>query len=241
MIPKKLHYCWFGGNEKPELILKCIESWKKYCPDYEIVEWNEHNFDVNSCDYAREAFEEKKWAFVSDYARLCVLKEQGGIYLDTDMELLKPIDEFLDNNGILAFEAKDYVCLGIIGAVPNHPFIDKLKEDYESIHFRTENGVEMTTNVQRMRHHLLENGLKNNGKKQKVCDMTVYPQKLFFPYNFGMIFDRAPKSAYSIHHATASWQNNAIRHSKLKTLKICLVNKARSLVGTDFIMRLKGE
>ena len=89
MIPKKIHYCWFGRGQKSELILRCIESWKKYCPDYEIIEWNEDNLDISSCDYAREAYEEKKWAFVSDYARLCALKEYGGIYLDTDMQLLK--------------------------------------------------------------------------------------------------------------------------------------------------------
>lgn len=240
MIPKIIHYCWFGRGKKPELIERCIESWKQYCPDYEIIEWNEDNFDVNSCDYTKEAYEEKKWAFVSDYARLCVLYEQGGIYLDTDMQLLKPIDEFLDNEGVLAFEAKDFVCLGIIGAKPQHPFIKTLKEDYESIHFRNQNGVEMTTNVRRMRHHLLEGGLKNNGKQQQVCGVTIYPQKLFFPYNFGMVWNRLPKSAYAVHHAAGSWKNGEIRQNKKKMFKICLVNKLRNLVGTDFLTKLKG-
>jgi len=240
MIPKKIHYCWFGRGKKSELILRCIESWKKFCPDYEIIEWNEDNFDINSCDYVKEAYENKQWAFVSDYARLCILLEHGGIYLDTDMQLLKPIDEFLNNKGYLAFEAKDYVCLGIIGAVKNHPFINTLKEEYESIHFKNDDVVVKTiTNVQRMRKHLLSGGLKNNGKQQLVCDMTIYPQKYFFPYNFGMLFNHLPKSAYSVHHAMASWKNNQIHWNKAKMFKICLVNKARNIVGTDFIMKLK--
>lgn len=241
MIPKIIHYCWFGRGPKPELILRCIESWKRFCPEYEIMEWNEDNFDIHSCAYTEEAYEEQKWAFVADYARLYALEQYGGLYLDTDMELLKPIDEFMDNEGVLAFEAKDYVCLGIIGAVKGHPFITALKQDYEDIHFRGENGNEMTTNVKRMRHHLLSNGLKNNGKQQTVCNMTIYPQKLFFPYTFGMIWNRPPKMSYAVHHAAGSWKNGAIRQSKMKMLKISVVNKLRNVVGTDFLEKLKGE
>lgn len=242
MIPKIIHYCWFGRGQKSELILRCIDSWKRYCPDYEIVEWNEDNFDVNSTLYTAQAYEAKKWAFVSDYARLCALETHGGIYLDTDMELLKPIDEFLENQGMLAFEAKDFVCLGIIGTEKDHPFIKLLKADYEAIRFRYEDGsLETMTNVQRMRQHLLKGGLKNNGKQQTVCGMEIYPQKFFFPYNFGMIWNRLPKDAYSVHHATGSWKNDEIQHNTLKTFKICLVNKARNIVGTDFLVRLKGK
>lgn len=240
MIPKIIHYCWFGRGQKSELILKCIESWKKYCPDYEIIEWNEDNFDVNITEYTRQAYENKKWAFVSDYARLSVLLEYGGLYLDTDMELLKPIDEFLDNKGVLAFEARDFVCLGIIGAVKDHPFIKKLKTEYEKLCFQKEDGsLEELTNVQRMRKYLLSGGLVNNGKKQIVCDMTIYPQKVFFPYSIGMLFNVKPKKAYSIHHATASWKNNDFHYSKARWFKICLVNKARNIVGTDVIDRMK--
>ena len=97
MIPKKIHYCWFGGNPLPELAIKCIESWKKYCPDYEIIEWNESNFDVNALKYTKEAYENKKMAFVSDVARMYALVNIGGIYMDTDVELLKNLDELLNN------------------------------------------------------------------------------------------------------------------------------------------------
>ena len=103
-IPKKIHYCWFGRNPLPESAKKCIESWKKYCPEYEIIEWNEDNFDLTENRYAREAYEQKKWAFVSDYARLKIVYEQGGIYMDVDVELIKPLDELTELDGYMGFE-----------------------------------------------------------------------------------------------------------------------------------------
>ena len=98
MIPKYIHYCWFGGKPLPEIAVKCIQSWKKFFPDYKIIEWNEDNFDLNSCDYCREAYEAKKWAFVSDYARFKILAEYGGIYFDTDVEVIKSFDDILQND-----------------------------------------------------------------------------------------------------------------------------------------------
>lgn len=99
MIEKVIHYCWFGGAEKNEIILTCIESWKKFCPDYKIIEWNENNFDINMCDFIKEAYENKKWVFVSDFVRLYVLYNYGGIYLDTDVELMDSLDEWENSNG----------------------------------------------------------------------------------------------------------------------------------------------
>lgn len=104
MIPKIIHYCWFGGNPLPELAVKCIESWKKYCPDYEIKRWDESNFDLNCCDYVKEAYQAKKWAFVSDYARFKVLYDDGGLYFDTDVELIKPIDDILARGPFMGVE-----------------------------------------------------------------------------------------------------------------------------------------
>lgn len=242
MIPKIIHYCWFGRGQKSELILRCIESWKKYCPDYEIIEWNEDNFDVNMTLYTSQAYETKKWAFVSDYARLYALYNMGGIYLDIDMELLKPFDEFLNNQGLLAFEANDYVCLGIIGAVKQHPFIKQLMDDYREASFCREDGeLDMQTNVQRMRKYLLEGGLINNGKKQTVCGVTIYPQKYFFPYNFGMAWGKTPRTAYAVHHALGSWKDGSVTQKKWKLFRICLINKVRNVLGTDFLMWLKGK
>ncbi|MEI3219550.1 MAG: glycosyltransferase [Lachnoclostridium sp.] len=99
MIPKVIHYCWFGRGKMPELANKCIESWKKYCPDYEIIEWNEDNFDINCCPYVKEAYESKRFAFVTDYVRLYAMYTQGGIYMDTDVEVLRNLDEFLIHQG----------------------------------------------------------------------------------------------------------------------------------------------
>ena len=104
MIPKIIHYCWFGGKPLPELAQKCIASWKKYCPDYEIKEWNESNFNLNSCDYVREAYEAKKWAFITDYVRLYAMVTEGGIYMDTDVEVIKPLDPFLKHKAFSGFE-----------------------------------------------------------------------------------------------------------------------------------------
>ena len=105
MIPKKIHYCWVGGNSKPPLVKKCIQSWKKYCPDYEIIEWNESNYDISKNIYMKQAYEAKKWAFVTDYMRLDIIYEHGGIYLDTDVELIKNIDDLLSNEAFAGIES----------------------------------------------------------------------------------------------------------------------------------------
>ena len=141
-IPKIIHYCWFGGNPFPELAQKCIASWKKFCPDYEIKEWNESNYDVTKNQYMREAFENKQWAFVSDYARLDIIYENGGIYLDTDVELLKPLDDLLILTGFMGFEENKKLCatgLGF-GAVPKLPIIKEMRDDYDNIIFIKEDG-----------------------------------------------------------------------------------------------------
>ena len=241
MIPKIIHYCWFGRNPKPQLILNCIESWKRFCPDYEIIEWNEDNFNINECKFCREAYEAKNWAFVSDYARLFVLEKFGGIYLDTDLELLKPLDTFLNNDGFLGFESRDYVGTSIMGSGGGHQLLKELKADYEiSDYYNSDGTPDLTTNVRRMRKTLLEGGLINNGKQQTVCGMTIYPQKYFFPYNIGLLFNHKPKKSYAIHYVTGSWGNGVDFHGgKLRYLKLVVVNRLRSLIGTDTVDRIK--
>ena len=123
MIPKIIHYCWFGGNELPEESKRYIESWKRYCPDYQIIKWSEENFDVNSVPYTKEAYEEKKWAFITDYVRLKVLYESGGIYMDTDVEVIKPLDDLLTEPGFSGFELPDKVLLGIMACEKENKFI----------------------------------------------------------------------------------------------------------------------
>lgn len=136
-IPKVIHYIWFGGNEKPEIVKKCINSWKKYMPDYEIVEWNEKNYDVSKSKYISEAYKEKKWAFASDYARFDILNQYGGIYFDTDVELLKEIPEYiLENSAFTGFESSGMVNPGLVfGTIPKHPFVSQVLKRYNNTSF----------------------------------------------------------------------------------------------------------
>ena len=131
MIPKKIHYCWFGGKPKSGLYRRCIESWKRLCPDYEIIEWNEVNFDLGRYPYLQWCYDRGKWAFISDFARLIILKEQGGIYLDTDVELLRPLDGLLEYGAFMSFENNTYINTGIgLGSEPAHPVLDVLLQTY---------------------------------------------------------------------------------------------------------------
>ncbi len=133
-IPKVIHYCWFGGNGKPELILKCIESWKKYCPDWEIIEWNESNIDVDFCQYSSRAYSKKLWGYVPDPIRFKIIYEHGGVYLDTDAELIRPIDEYLEYGAFFGYATDSEIGSGLgFGAVKGHPFIKTMLDHYTSL------------------------------------------------------------------------------------------------------------
>ena len=143
MIPKTIHYCHFGRGAKSKLALKCLESWKRFCPDFEIIEWNEDNFDVNGCLYSRQAYAERQFAFVADYARLKIMTEHGGVYLDTDVELRKPIDDLLQYRFWAATEnpSGNLVCIGLgCGAEPEHEYFRGMLHDYEIIPFIKSDG-----------------------------------------------------------------------------------------------------
>ena len=140
MIPKKIHYCWFGGNPLPPLAVKCIESWKKYLPDYEIKEWNESNFDLNYNDYVREAYEAKKWAFITDVVRLYAMVTEGGIYMDTDVEVLKPLDELLQYDAVSGFESSSRIPTGLMACREGQPLFEELLHEYDVLHFKRPDG-----------------------------------------------------------------------------------------------------
>lgn len=211
MIPKIIHYCWFGGNPLPELAIKCIESWKRYCPDYEIIEWNESNFDINCCDYVREAYEAKKWAFVSDYVRYKILYEYGGVYLDTDVELLKPLDELLKRGNYMGCEnhipSPMLVNPGLGCAVsPKQKFYAEIIEDYERSHFINSDGsLNQYTVVQRTTELLKKYGLKDTIKQQCVCNIVIYPAEFFCPRDMRNGVLKITSNTISIHHFMASW------------------------------------
>lgn len=206
MIPKIIHYCWFGGNPLPELAQKCIASWKKYLPEYEIREWNEHNFDINSNAYVREAYEARKFAFVTDYVRLYAIYHHGGIYMDTDVEVLKPLDSLLEYEAVSGFESETQIPTGLMAGREGHPFIKELLDDYAELHFRLSDGsLDMTTNVMRITARCLKYGLKLDNTLQTVRGFTLLPKDYLCPksYKDGKIY--LTDNSYTIHHFAGSW------------------------------------
>lgn len=176
-IPKIIHYCWFGGQQMPSQYKLWMESWKQYCPDYEIIEWNEKNYDVKKSKYVRQAYEMRKWAFVSDYARIDIINEYGGVYLDTDVELIKNINDMLMNDAFCSFESSQYVNYGIgFGAEKQHSIIGKIKEYYDNISFVLEDGTLNQINCPVIQTEIMKkHGLICNGEFQIVKGMAVYP------------------------------------------------------------------
>lgn len=201
MIPKRLHYCWFGKNEKSSLINTCISSWKKYCSDYEIIEWNEDNFDLSINRFAKEAYEMKKYAFVSDYVRLYVLNEYGGIYVDTDLEIRKNIDVFLNNRAFSSFESKEYIQTAIMGAEKGHPWIKELLDYYVNKPFVLNDKIlDMTPNPVIITKITKEKYcLTLNNKEQILKDgIHIYPNYFFAVNNYY-------QKNYTVHHFNGSW------------------------------------
>lgn len=208
MIEKVIHFCWFGGNPKTELTEKCIESWKKFCPDYQIVEWNENSFDVNSNVYVKQAYEAKKFAFVSDYVRLYALYTQGGVYMDTDVMVLKSLDEYLEHKAFFGFESKTKVSTGIMAAEKGFPLIGELLKYYDTATFKKEDGtLDMTTNVEIITAALMEKGLIPNGERQTVEDMVFYPQNVFCPLHKELENKNYMKDTATIHYFAGSWKS----------------------------------
>jgi len=223
MIPKTIHYCWFGRNPKPKLAEKCIRSWKKYCPDYEIIEWNEDNFDISSAPlYVRQAYEARKWAFVTDYVRLWVVYEHGGIYLDTDVEVIGKLTFVLHESAFFCFECGDYVNTGLgFGAEKGHSILKEMMQDYENGAFILPDGSFDTTPCPiRNTEVLCRNGLKRENSIQILKDnIKIFPEEYFCPKNYftGEINITANTSA--IHHYDASWIPEKKKRENTKRLK----------------------
>ena len=215
MIPKIIHYCWFGNNPLPDDAKVCIASWKKYCPDYEIIEWNENNFDLEQNQYVKEAYEEKKWAFITDYVRLYVLYNYGGIYMDTDVEVLKNLDVFLHNKGFSGFEDYDRVPTGIMASEKNNNFIGNQLKYYNNKHFVVDGKHDMKTNVETITEYCLEHGLILNNTKQQIDDFVFYPKDYFCPKNCQTLKITITENTYTIHHFAGSWTTKNTRIKKI--------------------------
>lgn len=210
MIPKIIHYCWFGGKPLGELELKCIDSWKKYMPEYEIKLWNEENYDVNKIPYIRDAYKEKKYAFVSDYARFDILNQYGGIYFDTDVQVLKPLDDIVAKGPFLGQEAgiaKLAVAPGLgMASEANNHFFASVLEYYKSLNFYKQNGeYNLVTVVQYVTNLLLERGLKQTNEIQNVEGFFIYPPEYFCPMHSWTKEVNITDKSYTIHLYNASW------------------------------------
>lgn len=221
MIPKTIHYCWFGGSPLPIKIQKYIDSWKKYCPDYEIKEWNETNFNINCNKYVKQAYESKKYAFVSDYVRLYALYNYGGIYMDTDVEVLKNIDDFLNDKAVFGFETKETVSTGIIACIKNNQFLKLLLSHYEDLSFIKDDGnFDLTTNVEIITKYFERKGLILNNKLQCIDGIKVYPKEYFSPKDHITGKINVTKETYIIHHFSGSWLS---KKDKMKKLVIRII------------------
>ena len=208
MIPKIIHYCWFGGKPLPPLALKCIDSWEKYLPSYEIKEWNESNFDIHCCRYVEEAYCAKKWAFVSDYVRLYVLHKNGGIYMDTDVEVLKSLDRFLVHPAFSGFENDTNIPTGIIGSEKNNPWVGELLSYYDNKGFINQDGsYDVTTNVTTITRMTKEKYafIPNNTFQELGMDVVIYPKEFFCPKNYQTGKVMLTDNTYTIHHFNGSW------------------------------------
>lgn len=206
MIPKKIHYCWFGRNPLPPLAVKCIESWKKYLPDYEIKEWNEDNFDLDSNAYVKEAYEARKWAFITDYVRLYALVNEGGIYMDTDVEVLKPLDDLLCYDAVSGFESQTQIQTGLMACRDHQPLFEELLREYDNIHFRRPDGsLDMTTNVVRITNTCLKYGFVPKNTLQTVHGFTLLPKDYLCPKDYETGNLEITANTLTIHHFDGSW------------------------------------
>lgn len=227
MIPKIIHYCWFGKNPLPKDAKKYIASWKKYFPDYEIIEWNEDNYDVNCCEYTREAAKEKKWAFVSDFARFDILYKYGGIYFDTDVEVIRSLDDIINNGAFMGIESgtidnnkKLCVASGLgIGAPAGLQIYKEIIDLYKNRHFYDSNGrIDQTTVVTIISDLLMKKGILIENNIARCCGITIYPKDYFCPQDYVTGKLEISKNTRTIHHYSSSWMtfSQKMRNSTYK-------------------------
>jgi len=218
MIPKRIHYCWFGGKKKPLKVRRCIRSWHRHCPNYEIIEWNEHNCPLSHCPpYVQQAHAAGMWAFVADYVRLKVVYDHGGIYLDTDVELLKSLDPLLDNHAYFGMEDKLYVNTGLgFGAEKGATIVGELLKDYESIPFiRPDGSYDKTACPVRNTPVFVRYGLESGDRQQYLRDDTlILPTEFFCPYSDHSREMHITTNTISIHWYAASWLNPTERRQQ---------------------------
>lgn len=233
-----IHYFWFGGNPLPKKAEKCIESWKRFFPDFEIKRWDESNFDISANLYIRQAYEAKKWAFVSDYARFKVLEEYGGLYFDTDVEVVRDMSELLKNDSFAGFETNDYINPGQImwAKEPGNQLIKEMRETYDRLSFLDENGNRIRKNVCNLFTELLSlYGFQPNGKLQVCGGMTLFPKDYFNPFDDATGLLHKTANTYTIHWYDKSWMplRRKVRNKCTRIL--------HRIFGSDIRQKLLGD
>lgn len=223
-IPRVVHYCWFGPLEKPPIVRRCIASWHEVLDGYQFVEWNERNFDVRGSRYVREAYESGMYAFVSDVARLCALRDHGGIYLDTDVAVYRPFDPVLGENCVLGFEEGNFVATSFLAAPPGHPLVAELLSQYEDAEFLDSRGARIRgTNVERLSLMLADRGFQLDDAYQARDDIEIYPMEYFSPYEYSLGLSRATERTYCEHlfsQSWGSWRKRAKKQTKYALVKV---------------------
>lgn len=244
LIPKTIHYCWFGRNPKPEMAKKCIKSWKRYCPDYKIIEWNEDNFDLSACPlYVRQAYEAKKWAYVTDYVRLQLVYEHGGIYMDTDVELKKNLDPLLCHQAYFGFEDGVHIATGLgFGAVQGHSVLKEIMDDYAGVPFIYEDGTfDMVTCPQRNTKIFLRHGMKQDDSMQILDgDILILPSIYLCPISYQTNIRRRSDDTISIHWFDASWKSREEKKLWEKRVRKETIKRwVHNIIGDRFYQMLK--
>jgi len=232
-IPKVIHYCWFGNGKMPALSEKCIKSWKKYCPDYEIICHTEETFDFAQNRYAKEAYEAKKWAFVSDYARLKILYDAGGIYLDTDVELIRPLDELIREHGFMGFDDHGLIATGLgFSCEAGNPAVGEMLRDYEDLPFVQPDGAfDLTPCPERNTEALKRLGMDLEQKNQVFLGIRMLPEEYLCPMKYESGKKIITENTHSIHHFSASWTSPTAK----RTLFL------KRLVGVKLYDKLYGK
>lgn len=231
MIPKKIHYCWFGGNPLPKKAQSCVASWRRFCPEYEIIEWNEENFDVRQNPYTAYTYDNKKFAFLSDFARLQIILREGGLYFDVDVELLRPVDELLVHPAFFGFETSEYIATGLgFGAEAGNHVVAAMLREYDGL-LDGEHGTKgcpiLNTSA------LTRLGLIPNGERQSVCSAVIYPVQFFNPYDDSTGRLNKTSDTFSIHWYAKSWMPQGL------ILRSALSRPFHRIFGKDCFKWLK--
>lgn len=234
MIPKIIHYCWFGRNEKPRLAKKCIASWEKNCPDFKIIEWNEDNFNIEEYPYAKYCYENKKWAFLSDFVRLIVVYEHGGVYFDTDVEVIKSFQELLRYDAFYGFENDSNIATGLgFGAIQNHKTVDAMIQKYNELKPDREGNYPLVVCPALNTEALIPMGLKLNGQFQNLEGAAMLPVDYLNPYDDPTGRLNKTENTVSIHWYSKSWMD------KKTILRSTLTKPFHRVFGNDCFAWLK--